>query len=138
MHIRKDTPAEADLDVGISRAADEEHLIDDLAQPFLDLAERFEAARTHPTDWETWRAVLDTNIFYWRYMANFLPGQLEKTASEETTEVLTRIGAFMQQACLALHDARDDVLEQRVVELNLNMCAQILNLRQSYLGLSEA
>jgi len=138
MLIRKDSPAEADPDVGFSRAADEEHLIDDLARPFLDLAEKFEAARRNEVDSETWYAILDANVFFWRFVANYLPGQMDKTASAETGEMLVRIGDFMQHACLKLRRGRDDVLEQRVIELNLNMCGQILSLRQEMLGLQEA
>ncbi|WP_425405656.1 hypothetical protein [Hwanghaeella sp.] len=138
MLIRKDSPAEADPDVGFSRAADEEHLIDDLAQPFLDLAKKFETARVSDVDTETWHAILDANVFFWRFVANYLPGQLDKTVSTEMSEVLIRIGEFMRQACLSLRANRDDVLEQRVIELNLNMCAQVLNLRQNMLGLKEA
>lgn len=138
MLIRKDSPAEADPDVGFSRAADEEHLIDDLAQPFLDLADKFEAARLNTVDTETWRAILDANVFLWRFVANYLPGQLDKKASAETSETLVRIGNFMQQACVKLRNERDDALELRVIELNLNMCGQILNLRQEMLGLEEA
>ncbi len=138
MHIRKDSPAEADPDVGFSRAADEEHLIDDLAQPFLDLAEKYEAARLNDVDEETWHAIQDANVYVWRFVANYLPGQLDKSVSGEMSEVLVRIGDFMRQACLSLRDNRDDALELRVIELNLNMCAQILNLRQEMLGLSEA
>ena len=138
MLIRTDSPAEADPDVGFSRAADEEHLIDDLAQPFLDLAEKFEAARINDVDTATWHAILDANVFFWRFVANYLPGQLDKSVSDEMSEVLIRIGSFMQQACLSLRSTRDETLEQRVIELNLNMCAQVLNLRQNLLGLKEA
>ena len=42
-------------------------LIDDMALPFLDLAEKIEAAKVNNADPEAWIAIMETNLFLWRY-----------------------------------------------------------------------
>ncbi len=114
----------------IFRQNDAGTLIDDMAQPFLDLAEKFEIARLNEMDDKDWFAILESNMFVWRFVANYLPRQLRDDVPESMGELLVRISAFMMQAGTELRTNRDDTLIQRVVELNLNMCNQILALHE--------
>ncbi|MEQ9490798.1 MAG: hypothetical protein RIM72_17585 [Alphaproteobacteria bacterium] len=112
----------------IFRQNDAGTLIDDMAQPFLDLAEKFEIARLNELDDKDWYAILESNMFVWRFVANYLPRQLRDDVPEEMGALLVRISEFMMQAGSELRSNRDDTLIQRVIELNLNMCNQILAL----------
>lgn len=112
----------------IFRQNDAGTLIDDMAQPFLDLAEKFEIARIHDLDDKDWFAILESNMFVWRFVANYLPRQLRDDVPESMGELLIRISEFMMQAGNELRFNRDDTLIQRIIELNLNMCNQILAL----------
>lgn len=112
----------------IFRQNDAGTLIDDMAQPFLDLAEKFEVARLNELDDKDWFSILESNMFVWRFVANYLPRQLRDDVPESMGELLVRISEFMMQAGNELRTNRDDTLIQRVVELNLNMCNQILAL----------
>jgi hypothetical protein len=107
-------------------------LIDDMALPFLDLAEKIEAARLNDTDPETWKAILETNLFLWRFISNFLPTHFSPEVSSETEALLGRISEFMIKVTVALADdgPKDDALLDKVVRLNLNMCDQILGMRE--------
>lgn len=138
MLIRKDTPVVANPEAGFSQSENAEHLIDDLARPFLELAERIENARKDTVDIDTWNATLDANVYIWRFVANYFPSQLDKEKCAELGETIGRIGDFMHMACRKLGEARDEALIDRVIELNLNMCAQILDLRRTMLGLQDA
>lgn len=135
MLIRTDVPAVLDPETGFSASAEAEHLIDDLARPFLELAEKLEAFRMADADQADWGPVLDANVYIWRFVSNYLPGQLDKEVCAELGETLQRIGDFMHMACRKLRDARDEELLDKVIELNCNMCAQILDLRRTMLGL---
>lgn len=102
--------------------------VDNMAQPFLDISERLEAARIHGAEDETWFALLDTTVFLWRFVSNYLPTQFDKDTPLESAELLQRISAFMDTACAELRADRQDALITRVIELNMNMCQQLLNL----------
>ena len=138
MLIRKDTPAVLDPESGFSASSDAENMIDDLARPFLELAQKLEVACAEPEGSEEWGAVLDANVYIWRFVANYLPGQVDKDVCAELGETLRTIGDFMHMACRKLRSERDEELTGRVIELNLNMCAQILDLRRTLLGLQDA
>jgi len=114
----------------IFRQNDAGTLIDDMAQPFLDLAEKFEIARLNELDDKDWYAILESNMFVWRFVANYLPRQLRDDVPESMGELLVRISEFMMQAGNELRTNRDDTLIRRVIELNLNMCNQILALHE--------
>ncbi len=137
MLIRKDLPAVLDPETGFSMAAEAEHLIDDLARPFLELADKIEAAR-ETADPVEWGAILDANVYIWRFVANYIPGQLDKQVCAELGETLKRIGDYMHMACRKLREARDEDLINHVIELNCNMCAQFLDLRRTMLGIEDA
>lgn len=111
--------------------ASREELIDDMALPFLDIAERLEACRLNGADPETWKAVLETNLFLWRFIANFLPKHFDQAVTAETRELLRRISDFMVKVGVALDEGpeKDPNLIAKVVHLNLNMCDQILAMR---------
>lgn len=116
---------------GDTRTRDE--LIDDMALPFLDMAEKIEAARLNGADADAWRAVFETNLFLWRFIGNFLPRHFSEDVSPEMTELLQKIGNFMTKVTVAMleEEDRDDALLDKVVKLNLNMCDQILALRNA-------
>ncbi len=114
----------------IFRQNDAGTLIDDMAQPFLELAEKFEIARLNELDDKDWYAILESNMFVWRFVANYLPRQLRDDVPKEMGDLLVRISEFMMQAGSELRSNRDDTLIQRVIELNLNMCNQILAMHE--------
>lgn len=108
-----------------------EDMIDDMALPFLDLAEKLEACRVNGADAETWKAVLETNLFLWRFISHFLPKHFDAAVTPETRELLARISGFMTQVGVAMEEGpeKDPALIRKVVHLNLNMCDQILSMR---------
>lgn len=105
-----------------------DEMIDDMALPFLDLAEKLEAARVNGADRETFRAILETNLFLWRFMTHFLPRHFEAEAKSETIDLLKRISEFMAKVTVAMDGdpSQDPDLIRKVVQMNLNMCDQIL------------
>lgn len=107
-------------------------LIDDMALPFLDLAEKIEAAKLNGADEETWQAIFETNLFLWRFIANFLPRHFSEEVGKDTTELLNKISSFMTKVTVALsaEGSKDAALLDKVVKLNLNMCDQILAMRE--------
>lgn len=106
-------------------------LIDDMALPFLDLAEKIEAARLNDAGEETWKAILETNLFLWRFISNFLPTHFRSDVSAETNDLLEKISDFMTKVTVALGEEgpKDEAVLDKVVQLNLNMCDQILAMR---------
>lgn len=112
-------------------AVKEVEVVDDLAKPFLDLAEGLEAARLNGVPEETWEALLETNVFLWKYMTVQLPKLTDGEIPPETAELITRITDFMNKASATLLAQRDDELIRKMVQLNLNMCDQILRLREA-------
>lgn len=111
--------------------ASREELIDDMALPFLDIAEKLEACRLNGADAETWKAILETNLFLWRFISNFLPKHFDEAVTAETRDLLRRISDFMVKVGVALDDGpdQDPYLIRKVIHLNLNMCDQILAMR---------
>ena len=103
-------------------------LIDDMAQPFLDLAERFEGYRLNGASDQDWTALLETNMFLWRFVANYLPSTMRSNVPMTMVDLLKRISVFMMRAGVELRENRDEELINRIIELNLNMCDQILAL----------
>ncbi len=110
-----------------------EELIDDMALPFLDMAEKIEAARLNAVADDVWRGILDTNLFLWRFVSNFLPRHFSEDVTPETVEILGKISDFMTRvtAAMAQENLRDDELLDKMVTLNLNMCDQILTMRRN-------
>lgn len=108
-----------------------EELIDDMALPFLELAEKIEAAKVNNADDETWTAIFETNLFLWRFIANFLPRHFSDDVTSETSDLLDKISVFMTKVTVALSGdtAKDTALIEKVVQLNLKMCDQILAMR---------
>lgn len=106
-------------------------VVDDLAKPFLDLAEGLEAARLNGVPEETWEALLETNVFLWKYMKVQLPKLADGDIPAETADLIQRITDFMNKASATLLARRDDDLIRKMVQLNLNMCDQILRLRDA-------
>jgi hypothetical protein len=106
-------------------------LIDDMALPFLDLAEKIEAAKVNNADPEAWIAIMETNLFLWRFISNFLPRHFSDEVSKETVDLLEKISEFMAKVSISLSEqpAKDPALIDKVVQLNLNMCDQILAMR---------
>jgi len=106
-------------------------LIDDMALPFLDLAEKIEAAKVNNADSEAWIAIMETNLFLWRFISNFLPRHFSDEVSSDTVDLLEKISEFMAKVSVAISDqpAKDPALIDKVVQLNLNMCDQILAMR---------
>lgn len=123
-----DTVRIAQVDaIGQSR----EDLIDDMALPFLELAEKIEAAKVNNADEDTWTAIFETNLFLWRFIANFLPRHFSEDVTSETSELLEKISVFMTKVTIALSGdpEKDTALIEKVVQLNLKMCDQILAMR---------
>lgn len=106
-----------------------EELIDDMALPFLNLAERLEAARLNGMDRTEWNAVLEANMFMWRFIANYLPRMFDDKVPKRTGAMLEMIADFMTRAEAAMPDGPDAKLVATLVEMNLNMCDQILHMR---------
>lgn len=119
------------LSIPSGRQASREELIDDMALPFLDLAEKLEACRVNGADQETWRAVLETNLFLWRFISHFLPKHFDESVTPETRELLDRISGFMTRVGVAMSEGpdQDPTLISKIVHINLNMCDQILAMR---------
>lgn len=128
-----DVTSEGIVKVGSAVADDRtrSELIDDLALPFLDLAEKIEAARLNDTGEDAWKAILETNLFLWRFISNFLPAHFSAEVSSETNELLSKISDFMTKVTVALREEgpKDGALLDKIVQLNLNMCDQILAMR---------
>lgn len=108
-----------------------QEMLDDMALPFLDLAEKLESCRLNGADTETWRAVLETNLFLWRFISHFLPRHFADDVPEGASELLNKISEFMIKVSVAIRDdpMADPDLIAKVVQLNLNMCDQILSIR---------
>lgn len=116
------------LDAAAGESRTRRELIDDMALPFLDLAEKLEAAKLNGADAESWRAIFETNLFLWRFIANFLPRHFSEEVSQETVDLIKRISDYMQKVTVTLMDEaeKDASVIEKVVTLNLNMCDQIL------------
>jgi hypothetical protein len=114
--------------VGETEGRTRRELIDDMALPFLDLAEKIEAAKLNGADAETWRAIFETNLFLWRFIANFLPRHFSEEVPQDAVELIRRISEYMNNVTVTLMDAeeKDPAVLDKVVTLNLNMCDQIL------------
>ena len=82
----------------MSSTRPDSEFVDDLAKPFLDLAEGLEAARLNGVPEETWEALLETNVFMWKYMSSQLPRMSSQSLPEETRALLGRITEFMSKA----------------------------------------
>lgn len=106
-------------------------LIDDMALPFLDLAEKIEAAKINNAAPESWAAIMETNLFLWRFISNFMPRHFSDEVSKDTVDLLEKISEFMAKVSLALAEqpTKDPALIDKIVQLNLNMCDQILAMR---------
>lgn len=104
-------------------------ILDDLAKPFLDLAEGLEAARLSGVPPETWEALLETNVFLWKYISAQLPRLSDQPLPADTQALLAKIAEFMNKASATVAVQRDDELIRKMVQMNLNMCDQILRLR---------
>ncbi|WP_421877328.1 hypothetical protein [Pacificispira sp.] len=117
-----------EIDLTDGRRAD---LIDDMALPFLDLAEKIEAAKINGASEEAWRAIFETNLFLWRFISNFLPRHFSDEVSGDTADLLSKISGFMTKVTVAMAEdgAKDAALLDKVIKLNLNMCDQILAMR---------
>lgn len=117
-----------EIDLADGRRAE---LIDDMALPFLDLAEKIEAAKINGASEDSWRAIFETNLFLWRFIANFLPRHFNGEVSSETAELLSKISDFMAKVTVAMSDEgeKDAAVLDKVIKLNLNMCDQILAMR---------
>jgi len=113
----------------MGKVGPDSEIVDDLAKPFLDLAEGLEAARLNGVPEETWEALLETNVFMWKYMSAQLPRMSNQGLPPDTRDLLKRITDFMNRASASLVGQRDDELIRKMVQLNLNMCDQILRLR---------
>lgn len=107
-------------------------LIDEMALPFLDLAEKFEAAKLNGADPQTWKALFETNLFLWKFISNFLPRHFDEDVTKETRDLLGRISKFMIKVSVAIEDEpeKDGTLIDTLVKMNLNMCDQILAMRR--------
>lgn len=116
------------LDTGDTQDRTRRELIDDMALPFLDLAEKIEAAKLNGADAESWRAIFETNLFLWRFIANFLPRHFSEEVQPDTVDLIRRISDYMNKVTVTLLDAeeKDTAVLDKVVTLNLNMCDQIL------------
>lgn len=114
--------------VGETEGRTRRELIDDMALPFLDLAEKIEAAKLNGADAETWRAIFETNLFLWRFIANFLPRHFSDEVPQDAVDLIGRISNYMNSVTVTLMDAeeKDSAVLEKVVTLNLNMCDQIL------------
>ena len=112
-------------------SAMQQDMIDDMALPFLDLAEKLESCRVNGADQETWRAVLETNLFLWRFISHFLPRHFSDEVPAGAAELLGKISEFMIKVGAALSEDpnQDPDLIEKVIQLNLNMCDQILAMR---------
>ncbi|MEQ8443273.1 MAG: hypothetical protein RIM33_13420 [Alphaproteobacteria bacterium] len=106
-------------------------LIDDMALPFLDLAEKIEAAKINNAAPESWAAIMETNLFLWRFISNFMPRHFSDEVSKDTVDLLEKISEFMAKVSVALAEqpTKDPALIDKIVQLNLNMCDQILAMR---------
>lgn len=106
-------------------------LIDDMALPFLDLAEKIEAAKINNATPESWAAIMETNLFLWRFISNFMPRHFSDEVSKDTVDLLEKISEFMAKVSVALADqpTKNPALIDKIVQLNLNMCDQILAMR---------
>ncbi len=111
------------------RTSDREKMIHDMAVPFFDLAEKLENARLNGLDSKTWKAVLETNSFIWRYIADFLPRNFDQDVSEETTTMLKNVADYMPRAARAVLKAQQSDVCAQMVTLNRNMYNQILTMR---------
>ncbi|WP_259780494.1 hypothetical protein [Aestuariispira ectoiniformans] len=106
-----------------------EEIIDEMALPFLELAERFEAARLNGISADDWSALMDANAYVWMFFKNYLPQTFDNEVSEQTTTTLESISQYMMRARSAMHAELDVELAGKIVQLNLNMCDQILRMR---------
>ncbi|WP_420549744.1 hypothetical protein [Curvivirga sp.] len=104
--------------------------LDHLAQPFLDLAKKLEEVRLNGTDTETWTALGDANVFYWRLIVNYLPKHFASSVSPASKAMLEMIADFMLRASKAMRHAPDTALLAQMVQLNLNMSDQILSIAE--------
>ena len=104
--------------------------LDHLAQPFLDLAKKLEEVRLNGTDSETWAALGDSNVFYWRLIVNYLPKHFSSSVSPASKAMLEMIADFMLRASKAMRQAPDNAVLAQMVQLNLNMSDQILSIAE--------
>lgn len=113
------------------KSVTQQDMLDDMALPFLDLAEKLEACRVNGADQDTWRAVLETNLFLWRFISHFLPRHFSDEVPAGASELLNKISEFMIKVSVALAQdpSQDPDLIDKVIQLNLNMCDQILAMR---------
>lgn len=113
-------------------------VLDELAQPFLDLAQKLEEVRLNGTKSEEWVALSDTNMFYWRFIVNYLPKHFESKVSPASKAMLEMISDFMIRAAKAMRNAPDPKLLAQMVQMNLNMSDQILTIAEKLDAQQEA
>ncbi|MDF1747718.1 MAG: hypothetical protein P1V34_02465 [Alphaproteobacteria bacterium] len=128
-----DNDANIAIDAGMMDGRSREELIDDMALPFLDLAEKIEAAKLNELSDDAWQSILETNLFLWRFISNFLPRHFSDDVTPETAGLITKISDFMTKVTIAMSNggAREPELLNKMVKLNLNMCDQILAMRNN-------
>lgn len=128
-----DSDANIAIDAGMMDGRSREELIDDMALPFLDLAEKIEAAKLNELSDDAWQSILETNLFLWRFISNFLPRHFSDDVTPETAGLITKISDFMTKVTIAMSNggAREPELLNKMVKLNLNMCDQILAMRNN-------
>lgn len=121
------------IDSAMLEGRSREELIDDMALPFLDMAEQIEAAKLNNVSGEAWQSILETNLFLWRFISNFLPRHFSEDVTPETAGLLSKISDFMTKVTIAMADggAREPDLLDKMIKLNLNMCDQILAMRNN-------
>lgn len=106
-----------------------EEIIDEMALPFLELAERFEGARLNGVSEDDWVALMDANAYIWTFFKNYLPKTFDNQVPEQTVATLESISQYMLRARNAMGTDVDMELAGKIVQLNLNMCDQILRTR---------
>ena len=101
--------------------------VEDTAMMFFDLAEKLEAIRVNNIRGRDLEAILDTNMYLWRYALHYIKSQFWMNIPQATIELIDELSNFMIRAGIVLKENYDDSMIRKMIHMNIRMCNQIID-----------
>lgn len=101
--------------------------IEDSALTFFGLAEKLEAILDKNTSEKDLQAVLEANMYLWRYSTHYIKSQFWMDIPKETFSLMDELADYMLRAGFALLQTYDEGVVKKMIHMNIRMCNQILD-----------